>query len=904
MYMTDKAHFTADFALHAKSSLVTAALDAIHVALPEEFSLLHHRFLVCAHSGQYLGSCTADPAAAEWDYFVIALLSFLHPKGATSAELISASDAAVLPKQQQPDSDLVADRLVPPSGDPDQVDRPRHPLHDVIVQSHQLSGMHTAEPDLIDRLGPIVIALHAVFEDMKLTTSLQTNSSSLGLLLHTLCDLLGWTLYCDHYLRDGVAAPSAANLLSSVYPQPPPCSPLSIYQWILDRIERGDRDDAGPLASLPSTINVAAMRSVCPNIVRVTAIFNALNSHAQSQGLLGQARGHPSPLLRALDDLGITLADLDVMPTGIALAIREALRQHPVRTEDDNLTANELLLLGREDLAEMRFGIKTTAQHAPSPFSETTLKPEHAEAILHAISEGTDPEKRLHDDPDDDLDAILKLRFFKDSRISDVARIFRPARTPEVEVRVTQTAEEATAERQQHLQMHATRAWAFSVGLGMVQADSKKIVPTRALSLPSTKISLRFMPTHDVGSIDADAPATPEDTVGSEWVCFHAGVAVGLQVRRDTAFVTSSWIIFNQPKGESKDKAAMAKHAGFAFGLGLGGHLKKLSMHDALSNYFFENNSMLTVGALLGLSVSHLGSQNDRLASAISTHIPGLMPENSPELGTASITHSAAAAAYGLLHLGSGRRLAMERFREQIAQLSIGPLDASNASNECYGVSCGFAIGFMGIDAGYSVRQRVRGDSIATREHLRVLAEGLLKLLSGPESDMTAPGAIVALALTFMRTEDRSISDKIAIPGTAYDLDAVHPDHLTLRVVAKSLIMWRSITPSIEWMFSFVPLFIKRSRLAHLPQSIQDGIAADRTQTDSNAALDKSLMSQAYFFILAGAALAMGLKYAGSCDPQAASCLEWFMDHCLSASSALQSAFEPLPKRPLSRCSR
>ena len=90
--------------------------------------------------------------------------------------------------------------------------------------------------------------------------------------------------------------------------------------------------------------------------------------------------------------------------------------------------------------------------------------------------------------------------------------------------------------------------------------------------------------------------------------------------------------------------------------------------------------------------------------------------------------------------------------------------------------------------------------------------------------DVTAPGAIIALALMFLKvklqyvvftmflyhyllekngssrkflmtpcllqTESETIVSKLSIPHTHFDLQYVRPDFIMLRVIARNLIMW------------------------------------------------------------------------------------------------------------------
>ena len=67
-------------------------------------------------------------------------------------------------------------------------------------------------------------------------------------------------------------------------------------------------------------------------------------------------------------------------------------------------------------------------------------------------------------------------------------------------------------------------------------------------------------------------------------------------------------------------------------------------------------------------------------------------------------------------------------------------------------------------------------------------------------TNVTCPGATLALGLIYFASGDRLIGDWFAPPDSAYLLDSVRPDHLLLRTLARNLIMWRTVLPSQRWL--------------------------------------------------------------------------------------------------------
>ena len=85
-------------------------------------------------------------------------------------------------------------------------------------------------------------------------------------------------------------------------------------------------------------------------------------------------------------------------------------------------------------------------------------------------------------------------------------------------------------------------------------------------------------------------------------------------------------------------------------------------------------------------------------------------------------------------------------------------------------------------------------------------------------------------------------------------LEFVRPDFLMLRTLAKGLIMWDSVVPTPEWIQS------------HVPKSMQPHCLVRPVE---NSNIDYETINQAYCNLIAGAALAMGLRFAGTANNQA-----------------------------------
>ena len=126
-------------------------------------------------------------------------------------------------------------------------------------------------------------------------------------------------------------------------------------------------------------------------------------------------------------------------------------------------------------------------------------------------------------------------------------------------------------------------------------------------------------------------------------------------------------------------------------------------------------------------------------------------------------------------------------------------------------------------------------------------------------------------------------------------LEAIRPDQQLLRALCRALIMWDSIEPTAEWLAAQVPNGITE-RLGQLrkPASVQSGGAQAKVNLLDFASLEEFIMviergaagdaaladkeerdtlETARTSIIAGACLALGIRYAGTCHAPAFSVL-------------------------------
>lgn len=126
-------------------------------------------------------------------------------------------------------------------------------------------------------------------------------------------------------------------------------------------------------------------------------------------------------------------------------------------------------------------------------------------------------------------------------------------------------------------------------------------------------------------------------------------------------------------------------------------------------------------------------------------------------------------------------------------------------------------------------------------------------------TQLTAPSALMALALIYMKTEKSSIAMSLKIPSTLYEVENCNLNHILLKVLTKNMIMWGSIKPSEDYIESQIPNLIRT--LTKSPQSV---ITKKFENTHNLNEIDYSGIALIYYNCIAGSIMALGLKYCGT----------------------------------------
>uniref|UniRef100_UPI0037E7A35D anaphase-promoting complex subunit 1 n=1 Tax=Semicossyphus pulcher TaxID=241346 RepID=UPI0037E7A35D len=550
---------------------------------------------------------------------------------------------------------------------------------------------------------------------------------------------------------------------------------------------------------------------------------------------------------------GFTVKDLESVPFGVALPIREAIyrcREQPCSDWSEEVC----LLIGRQDLTKQAHKM-TLAKSKASVGSGLSLEPP-------ATTEADEEE----DGMSDIIQEVTGLIWSQDLRVQEVRRLLQSSRP--VRVSVVQLPEvsdhEYIEEKENKLLQLCQRTMALPVGRGLFTLFSYHPVPTEPLPVPKLNLTGRAPPRNtmvDLNSGNIDVP--PNMT---SWPSFHNGVAAGLKIA-PASQVDSAWIAYNKPKNPELAN----EYAGFLMALGLNGHLTKLATLN-IHDYLTKGHEMTSIGLLLGVSSAKLGTMDMSITRLLSIHIPALLPPTSTELDVPHNVQVAAVIGIGLVYQGTGHRHNAEVLLSEIGR-PPGPEMEYCTDRESYSLAAGLALGMVCLGHGsnligmtdlnvpeqlyqYMVGGHRRAQAGASRERHKSPSYQI-KEGDTINVDVTCPGATLALAMIYLKTNNRSIADWLKPPDTWFLLDFIKPEFLLLRTLARCIIMWDEILPNTEWVKSNIPQIMRGS-------------------FDPSEDFNMETMSQAQDYITAGACMALGLRFAGSANSDAFDCLYEF----------------------------
>ena len=549
--------------------------------------------------------------------------------------------------------------------------------------------------------------------------------------------------------------------------------------------------------------------------------------------------------VEALSEVGVDTHFLESLPEAILAPLREALAQCQSRPPT-SWSKQLLSLISRDDLNTVLVPASRHDNHHAS-----LLAPSHESAQdVHAVCASAELAEGIGSfdgSAEIERQAITRAIFKEDRRVNEAMNILNTTRprVARVAVKPGSTESEILEAQKEHAQMLAHRTLAISSGRGLIYFSARIPLLTQKFSISGFNLSCIMKP--DNNTVGIDKSAFTEDKVC--WAFFHSGVAAGLSISRDAKGIDTSWILYNKPAQELSHR-----HAGFLLALGLNGHLKSVAKWVAFK-YLTPKHTMTSIGLLLGLAASYIGTMDSLVTRLLSVHVTRMLPQGAAELNLSPLTQTTGIMGIGLLYCNTQHRRMSEIMVSEIEHIDT-ETETEPLRNEGYRLAAGFALGFINLGKGSDLRGL---HDMRLTERLLALAAGSRKVDLVHVLDKSTAGAVVAISLIFMKSENATLARKIDVPESPLQFDYVRPDIFLLRTLARHLIMWSHVTPSFQWM------------KAQLPQSYQKR---------SLLTMVKSLTSDdlPFFNIVAGICFSIALKYAGSGNTKARDMLLHYLD--------------------------
>ncbi|KAH8921008.1 hypothetical protein BT69DRAFT_368248 [Atractiella rhizophila] len=529
--------------------------------------------------------------------------------------------------------------------------------------------------------------------------------------------------------------------------------------------------------------------------------------------------------------------DLSLGFRAVVSEVIAVIRRFPIPNLDKSLSE----LIGREDMRMMapdtnkRLDYKDMCEwkkwspwrNLEKPITFPTINP-----VPHFWKKPSSPPSQpVH---------TQNIRFSKDRRLEDVARILQYIEPVTLSVPSLQQDHNIPSRTNTYMGHLALRTLSLQLGFAMYtfrsrMAPEEGMVDKFALKTPICLFA-RLLPGKSLTKYE-------DPSLKKEWPTFHHGVASALMSIYPSDL--SDIPVTSLHATGDRDPA----HGGALLGMGLAGLMRRMTKFQAF-RHLTEKENFTTIGILLGLSASHIGTESPDVLSVLLPFMPAFHPPDSIASALSPIVQSSALLGLGLLNLGSGKKRLADTMLRILSGITLSTTYNADACTEAYALSAGLAFGMIMIAKGAKTEQP--GDVGTLKTFRKLIGDfeysPILDRKKKPETvidvNITSPAATIALGLMYFNTGRKDIINILEIPDSKVRLDYVRSDLVLLRTLARHLVMWEDISPSIEWINkSLPPLLAPR----------QDGMIWRDTE-----------LLLANWCIRAGSAFAMGLKFAGT----------------------------------------
>ncbi|KAI0007157.1 hypothetical protein F4779DRAFT_523165 [Xylariaceae sp. FL0662B] len=610
--------------------------------------------------------------------------------------------------------------------------------------------------------------------------------------------------------------PESLVIAISLLPSEP--APWNVFDWIQTNLTQGS-------TSSPSIPTISSSLSpMVPRIKMFDSFFNRLDLRERS----------PIDFVETMYQSGITPVILESLPECVLVPFQDAIAQ--CQPAPPSKWPTRLLeLVDRSDIGSVLS--QSNSHHAPST---SILTPTHTaswdyNSLCQTVMDFNDAP--ADDAAESDKQAVIRAIFKEDRRLDETKMMLNTTRPRVVRLDpLPEWTEPYYLEQQKELVTRlANNTLSIPAGRGLMNYGLRFPLLTQKFHINGFVLNCTVKPNNV--TVGVDKSLFTEEKIA--WAFFHSGVAAGLSISREAKGIDTSWILYNKPGNDLNNR-----HAGFLLALGLNGHLKDVAKWVAFK-YLTPKHTMTSIGLLLGLAASYIGTMDSLITRLLSVHVTRMLPRGAAELNLSPLTQTTGIMGIGLLYCNSQHRRMSEIMMSEIEHIELDD-DEEPLRSEYYRLAAGFALGFINLGKGTDLKGL---HDMRVTEKLLTLATATKKVEQVHILDRSSAAAVVAIALIYMKSEDHIVARKIDVPEATLQFDYIRPDVLLLRTVAKHLILWSAIEPTHDWI---------RKNLPPRYHSRLQPPARDPSREPLNSA------HLPFLTILAGLCFSIAFRFAGS----------------------------------------
>ncbi|KAB5526420.1 putative APC1 protein [Coniochaeta sp. 2T2.1] len=691
----------------------------------------------------------------------------------------------------------------------------------------------------------IVMALHLHLEEQRLhvltSEDVPGSDGYLRVVLAQLARWLGWRVYANMYdigMQTDISL-STNITLQAISPILEPQSISCVFDWIQSGLTS---EAATPFLTL-ADIYTRATQDITKANARIRLWDSVTPRTRMFSKLFQKLRPNRTgrEMVEAMYDCGFTPQILETLPEAILAPLQDAI--FVCQSEPPAAWPSPLLeLINRTDVSSMfkpRNHVRATNVLASS---------HNAAWDVQLLCQSDDLANTGHDEGEaTERQAVVRALFKEDRRLNEAQNLLSSQKPRVVKLDARpEWSESIYLEKQKELaNVVATGTLAIPAGRGLLYYALRYPILTQRFHIGGFNLSCIFKPSNT--TVNVDKNLFTEEKIN--WAFFHQGVAGGLAISPHAKGIDTSWILYNKTTQDLSNR-----HAGFLLALGLNGHLKSVAKWVAFK-YLTPKHTMTSIGLLLGLAASYIGTMDSLITRLLSVHVTRMLPRGAAELNLSKHTQTTGIMGIGLLYCNSQHRRMSEIMLSEIEHVEDEE-EENPLRDESYRLAAGFALGFINLGKGADLKGLY---DMRLTEKLLTVATATKKVELVHVLDRSAAGAVMAIALIFMKSDDHIVARKIDIPDSVVQFDYIRPDILLLRTLAKNLIMWSKIKPTFDWIKASLP---RDYRYRYQLKNVHKLQSKDLP----------------FFSILAGLCFSIALRFAGSANPKVRDLLVHYLD--------------------------